>query len=79
MPQYVHDRTLDLGEMQHDIAFRELPVDRLQCLQCTEVDFIHRRAHEDHVANFGALVEKCIYARLDKTGIGEIQALVDAQ
>ena len=77
--QGVHDRPLDLTEVEREPLLLQTVVDDLQRFQRAEIDFIDRRALQYHVLQAVDFGDQSVNIILQVTGIGEVEAFIHPQ
>lgn len=75
----LHDRALDLGQVQRDPGISKPVHYQLETFQGAAVDPVHRGAVQDDMTNLKTLCDGALHHALDGAGISEEQAFVDAQ
>lgn len=76
--QPVHHRAFHFRQVHLHFHHPQAMVDRLQAFQCAEIDLVDGRAHHHHVSDRAIGGDAIGDVILQKTSVGEVEALVDA-
>ena len=77
--ELVHDRALDLGQVQGHACIVQAIGDQLQAFEGAGINVIYRRTLQHHMAQFALMGDGGIDAVFQIAGIGKEQAAVHAQ